>query len=192
MSTPTAAAPRMQRPETVRLMVAAWWAALGLEFLHQILQAWLMVLSRDELTAQMRRQFEERGTGIPEELLPMAVIGGIGLSAFVAISLLTLLAIMLGVVQRGSKRAGFGRRLLFAFSIYFGLRIFLVFMARPSGSSVPETLFVFDGMVQILVGVAAVIGAILSTKKETLDYTGELEQLRALEEEARKRQESKK
>ncbi len=40
-----------------------------------------------------------------------------------------------------------------------------------------------DGTVQILVGVAAVMGLIFSVKEETLDYTGELEEMRKLEQE---------
>ena len=103
-----------------------------------------------------------------------------------------LLAFLLRSLANRSKRAGTSRRVWFAFSIYFGFRILLTFMVTPAGADVPDWLFAADGMVQILVGVAAVLGLIFSVRAETLDYTGELEQMRELEKELEQAQREKK
>ena len=103
-----------------------------------------------------------------------------------------LLAFLLRSLANRSKRAGTSRRVWFAFSLYFGFRILLTFMVTPAGADVPDWLFAADGMVQILVGVAAVLGLIFSVRAETLDYTGELEQMRELEKELEQAQREKK
>ena len=103
-----------------------------------------------------------------------------------------LLAFLLRSLARRGKRAGTSRRVWFAFSLYFGFRILLTFMVTPAGADVPDWLFAADGMVQILVGVAAVLGLIFSVRVDTLDYTGELEQMRELEKELEQAQREKK
>ena len=95
-------------------------------------------------------------------------------------------------IQNNASAAGTGRRLWFAFSLYFAFRVLIVFMSSPAGASVPDWLFVLDGGVQILVGVAAVMGLIFSSKEEVLEYTGEMEQMRQMrkEMEEQRRQEN--
>ena len=68
----------------------------------------------------------------------------------------------------------------------------IVFISSPAGASAPDWLFLLDGAVQILVGVAAVMGLMFSTKEEVLEYTGEMEQLRQMrkEMEEQRRQEN--
>ncbi|MDN6246433.1 MAG: hypothetical protein L0J38_07865, partial [Corynebacterium casei] len=91
-----------------------------------------------------------------------------------------------------SKHAGTARRMLFVFSLYFTFRLFLVFMTRPAtGTNSPDWLYVVDGSLQILVGVAAVLVLVFSSREETLEYTGEMEKLRQFEQEQKKLQEQR-
>ncbi|WP_296089414.1 hypothetical protein [uncultured Corynebacterium sp.] len=177
-----------KRPETVVYMLWLWLGVVAGETVHQILNVVLTLLNHDVLMAQAKQMVEstsggEDGEEVSDSLIEMAAYGSVALSAAIAIGVLVLLLFLLKSLAGPSKRAGTSRRIWFAFSIYFGFRILLTFMVTPTGADVPDWLFAADGMVQILVGVAAVLGLIFSIKPETLDYTGELEQMRELEKE---------
>lgn len=177
-----------KRPETVVYMLWLWLGVVAGETVHQILNVVLTLLNHDVLMAQAKQMVEsasggEDGEEVSDSLIEMAAYGSVALSAAIAIGVLVLLLFLLKSLAEPSKRAGTSRRIWFAFSIYFGFRILLTFMVTPAGADVPDWLFAADGMVQILVGVAAVLGLIFSIKPDTLDYTGELEQMRELEKE---------
>jgi len=177
-----------KRPETVVYMLWLWLGVVVGETVHQILNVVLTLLNHDVLMAQAKQMVEsasvgEDGEEVSDSFIEMAAYGSVALSAAIAIGVLVLLLFLLKSLAEPSKRAGTSRRIWFAFSIYFGFRILLTFMVTPAGADVPDWLFAADGMVQILVGVAAVLGLIFSIKPDTLDYTGELEQMRELEKE---------
>ena len=177
-----------KRPETVVYMLWLWLGVVAGETVHQILNVVLTLLNHDVLMAQAKQMVEstsggEDGEEVSDSLIEMAAYGSVALSAAIAIGVLVLLLFLLKSLTGPSKRAGTSRRIWFAFSIYFGFRILLTFMVTPTGADVPDWLFAADGMVQILVGVAAVLGLIFSIKPDTLDYTGELAQMRELEKE---------
>ncbi|ERS43477.1 MULTISPECIES: hypothetical protein [Corynebacterium] len=177
-----------KRPETVVYMLWLWLGVVAGETVHQILNVVLTLLNHDVLMAQAKQMVEsasggEDGEEVSDSFIEMAAYGSVALSAAIAIGVLVLLLFLLKSLAEPSKRAGTSRRIWFAFSIYFGFRILLTFMVTPAGADVPDWLFAADGMVQILVGVAAVLGLIFSIKPDTLDYTGELEQMRELEKE---------
>ncbi|KAA8727943.1 hypothetical protein [Corynebacterium phocae] len=173
------------RPQTVHLMLTAWLAAAGGEVLHQVLQIVISLFNRDALIAGIKTSFEDSSNpllasdALLEVTASMAIFG----SALLSMAVVGLLMFMLTKLATQHKWAGSARRLWFAFSIYFGLRLFFVFSAVPGGSKAPEWLIVGDGMVQILVGVTAVMGLLFSMKEEVLDYTGELAQIRKMEKE---------
>ena len=169
-------------------MLWLWLGVVVGETIHQILNVVLTLLNHDVLMAQAKQMVEsasggEDGEEVSDSFIEMAAYGSVALSAAIAIGVLVLLLFLLKSLAEPSKRAGTSRRIWFAFSIYFGFRILLTFMVTPAGADVPDWLFAADGMVQILVGVAAVLGLIFSIKPDTLDYTGELEQMRELEKE---------
>jgi len=79
------------------------------------------------------------------------------------------------LIHRRSKFAGLARRMLLVFGFYFGFRILMLFMATPGGNDVPVAMYLVDGAVQIIVGVAAVLGLIFSFREEVLKWTGEID-----------------
>ncbi|TRX60343.1 hypothetical protein [Corynebacterium hiratae] len=185
-----------KRTESVSLMLKVWTVALVLEVVHLVLSIVLTLLNRDELFAQARKTAEsaaeKSGQDVSDAFVQLVGYGSVAFSSLISLAIVVLLGIMLGFIHKNSKAAGTGRRLWFAFSLYFALRVLIVFISSPAGASVPDWLFLLDGAVQILVGVAAVMGLMFSTKEEVLEYTGEMEQLRQMrkEMEEQRRQEN--
>ena len=181
------AAKNHKRTEAVSLMLKVWTVALILEAVHLVLSITLTLLSRDELFAQARSTAEsaaERsGQEMTDSFVQIVGYGSLVLSSLISLAIVVLLGIMLWMINSNTKAAGTGRRLWFAFSLYFGFRLLIVFFSSPAGANVPDWLFVIDGAVQILVGVAAIMGLIFSTKEEVLEYTGEMEQMRQMRKE---------
>lgn len=181
------AAKNPKRTEAVSLMLKVWTVALILEAVHLVLSITLTLLNRDELFAQARSTAEsaaERsGQEMTDSFVQIVGYGSLVLSSLISLAIVVLLGIMLWMINSNTKAAGTGRRLWFAFSLYFGFRVLIVFLSSPAGANVPDWLFVIDGAVQILVGVAAIMGLIFSTKEEVLEYTGEMEQMRQMRKE---------
>ena len=176
-----------KRTEAVSLMLKVWIVALMLEAVHLVLSITLTLLNRDELFAQARSTAEsaaERsGQEMTDSFVQIVGYGSLVLSSLISLAIVVLLGIMLWMINSNTKAAGTGRRLWFAFSLYFGFRVLIVFLSSPAGANVPDWLFVVDGAVQILVGVAAIMGLMFSTKEEVLEYTGEMEQMRQMRKE---------
>ncbi|MDO5033109.1 hypothetical protein [Corynebacterium sp.] len=175
------------RPESVQNMLLMWLGVVAGEALHLIFSVVMSVLNRNQLMAQARQTAEDAAKE-GEEAMSDAMVSAIGygslaLSTLISLSILVLLSVMLWLLRKNGKSAGMARRLWFFFSLYFGLRIIIVFMTSPGGSDIPDWLFFLDGCVQLLVGVAAVLGLIFSTREPTLEYTGEMEQMRQLQKE---------
>lgn len=181
------AAKKPKRTEAVSLMLKVWTVALILEAVHLVLSITLTLLNRDELFAQARSTAEsaaERsGQEMTDSFVEIVGYGSLVLSSLISLAIVVLLGIMLWMINSNTKAAGTGRRLWFAFSLYFGFRLLIVFFSSPAGANVPDWLFVVDGAVQILVGVAAIMGLMFSTKEEVLEYTGEMEQMRQMRKE---------
>ena len=181
------AAKNPKRTEAVSLMLKVWTVALILEAVHLVLSITLTLLNRDELFAQARSTAEsaaERsGQEMTDSFVQIVGYGSLVLSSLISLAIVVLLGIMLWMINSNAKAAGTGRRLWFAFSLYFGFRVLIVFLSSPAGANVPDWLFVVDGAVQILVGVAAIMGLIFSSKEEVLEYTGEMEQMRQMRKE---------
>lgn len=176
-----------KRTEAVALMIKVWLCALILEAVHLILSVVLTMFNRSELFAQAEETAEQAAQSTGQELsdsfVQLVAYGSVAFSSFISLAIVVLLGIMLGLLNSNSSAAGTGRRLWFAFSLYFGFRVLLVFFTSPAGANVPDWLFVLDAGVQILAGVAAVMGLIFCSKEEVLEYTGEMEQMRQMRKE---------
>lgn len=183
MSTPTPEASEAKRPETVQLLLQVWLAVVILEVVHQLLGGGLTLFNREALLGAARTTAQEAGENLPDAVIEMTAYGSLVLSTVISLIIIAILAWMLRVLAKNTKRAATARRLWFVFSIYFAMRLLLVFIATPAGSDAPDWLFLIDGAIQILIGVAAITGIIFCTRQETLDYTGELEQMRQMEKE---------
>ena len=172
-------------PESVYYMLRMWLLAVVLEAIHQLLTVIIGFTNVDGLVSLVQKQLEDSDQPLSEPLARVAAYGSIVVGGLIALAIVGVLLWMLHILRKRTKRSGIARRIWFAFSIYFTLRLLLTFLATPAGSKAPDWLIMLDGMLVILTGVAAILGLIFSLRRDTLDYTGELEQLKQLEREQR-------
>lgn len=164
------------RPETVRLMLLLFAVAVGGEVLHQILNVIIGVMDPSALLAAAREAMtEEQAAELGEGAVTTSVYASMFLAGALGVAIMGLLAFMLVLINRRSRHSGLARRMLLVFGFYFGFRLLLLFAATPGGSDVPVAMYLVDGSVQILVGVAAVLGLVFSFRQETLRWTREID-----------------
>ncbi|PWC02704.1 hypothetical protein DF222_00155 [Corynebacterium yudongzhengii] len=163
-------------PESVLLASACWAAAVGLELLHQILSVIMGFIDPADLQAAARDAGAEEQLPVDaEQAVDLTVTASILLMGLLNVAIVTVLAVMLWLFVKKHRFAGGGRRLLMVFSLFLALRGLLVFAAQPAGTHVPEPLILLDGSLQLIIAVAAVLGLIFANQRETVEYTGELE-----------------
>lgn len=163
------------QPESVRLMVWLFSFAVGGEVLHQILTVIITFIDPSALIATAKDRMDpQQLETIGDTGVRVAAYGSVLLMGAVSLGIMGLLVWMIFALWRQSRFAATARRMLLVFGFYFGFRVMLLFMVTPGGTDVPVALYVVDGIVQILVGVAAVMGVFLTFKEDTLTWTREL------------------
>lgn len=168
--------PKREMPETIRLLLLLWSLAIGGEVLHQILNVVISLIDPSPLLAMAREGLsDEEIADLGEATVTASAYSSVILIGLMGLLIMGLLAWGLTLIKRRSKHAGTARRLLLFFGIYFGIRILLVFMAPAGGGDVPVIFYLVDGSLQILVGVAAVLGLIFSFRIETMRWTREVD-----------------
>ncbi|QPK79415.1 hypothetical protein G7Y31_01455 [Corynebacterium lizhenjunii] len=183
---------KSQRPEAVDYLLGLGLFVLGGEVVHQGLQVATSLFNRHIMVGQLSKSLAERGTEYPQAFMDLASYAAIAGTTMFSLLIIGLLAWMLALLRTPQRHSGTARRLWFAFSLYFTFRLLMVFLVAPAGADAPDWLYVLDGSVQILVGSAAAMLVYFTSKEDTLNYTGELEQLRKLEAEQRRELERRK
>lgn len=161
-----------QRPELITYLIGIWTFMVGAELLHQILSVIMSLVDPSALKAAAR-ETAEQSPEVPEAAFTLSVYFSIGIMALITLAIVGLLVWMLVLFAKQHKWAGYARRLLSIFSLFFALRMLLVFLSTPAASGVPVWVFAVDGMVQIALGVAGILGLIFANKEEALAWTGE-------------------
>ncbi|AGF71426.1 hypothetical protein [Corynebacterium halotolerans] len=162
-------------PESVRLLILLWAGALAGEALHQILNVVMSLIDPSALLAAARETVDtEQAPEVADALITTSAYSAVVVAAVIAVAIVGLLAWMLTLIRKRSRHAPMARRLLLIFGFYFGIRTLMLFMVSPGASDVPLALYLFDGSLQILIGVAAVLALIFGARRETLQWTGEL------------------
>lgn len=186
MSTPTPPVPvtapgapapeETKKPDAIRLLLLLFAVAIGGEILHQVLNIIIGLMDPSALIAAARENLSaEEAEQISDGRIRLTVFASVLLAGGLGLVIMGLLAFMLSLINRRSKHAGLARRMLMVFGFYFGFRILLLFMASPGGNDVPVVMYLLDGSVQIIVGVAAVLGLLFSFRPETLKWTREVD-----------------
>lgn len=158
-----------KRPEAFTLGIGAWILALSVEAIQQILNVVGTAMDNNALLTETKRMAEDRGTELTDgqatvlTYISMAFVGLLGL-AIVAI----LFYFVRKIATRG-KNADSLRRLLALFGGYLLFKALLVTFSPPTGN-LPVAFYAVSGVAQIIVGVAAVVGAVLLGKKESADW----------------------
>lgn len=158
-------------PEAVRYMLAAWTVMIGGELLHQILAVAASVIDPSALR-EVAKERATKGDGeVSEALMNASVYGSIFIMALLQLGIILLFVFALRAVQKQAKWAENARRLLQIFSVFFALRMLTLFMMVPASTTVPTALFGVDGVIQIVLGVAGVMGVIYSVDKDSVAWT---------------------
>ena len=158
-------------PEAVRYMLAAWTVMIGGELLHQIFAVAASVIDPSALR-EVAKERATKGDGeVSEALMNASVYGSIFIMALLQLGIILLFVFALRAVQKQAKWAENARRLLQIFSVFFALRMLTLFMMVPASTAVPTALFGVDGVIQIVLGVAGVMGVIYSVDKDSVAWT---------------------
>ena len=91
--------------------------------------------------------------------------------ALLQLAVLVLLAFALRTVKENGSWARNARRLLQIFGGFFGLRMLSLFFMLPSSTTLPVAFYAFDGVIQIILGVAGVMGLIYAMDKDAVAWT---------------------
>ncbi|WIM68019.1 hypothetical protein QP027_01055 [Corynebacterium breve] len=159
-------------PETVRYLVWVWTFAVAGEAIHQILTIVAALVDPAALRASAKEAAKDNEM-VTDSVLNLSVYLSIAFMASITLVIIGILVWMLVVFAKRQKWAGYARRLLFLFSIFFSIRLLTVFLTTTGGSSVPVALILVDGIIQIAVGVAAACGMYFASQQEALKWTGE-------------------
>ena len=153
-------------PEAVRYMLAAWTVMIGGELLHQIFAVAASVIDPSALREVAKERAKNSDGEVSEALMNASVYGSIFIMALLQLGVILLFVFALRAVQKQAKWAENARRLLQIFSVFFALRMLTLFMMVPASTTVPTALFGVDGVIQIVLGVAGVMGVIYSVDKD--------------------------
>lgn len=149
-------------PEAVRYMLLSFAVMIGGELLHQLLVVISAALDPAPLREQAREQAKAAGEEISDTMINVGIYGSIAVMALIQLLVILLFVFALRAVRRQAKWAPNARRLLQIFGVFFALRMLTLFMMSPASASVPVALYGADGVVQIILGVAGVLGIVYS------------------------------
>ncbi len=159
------------QPETIRLAVQLWAATVALQLVHLVLNVIMLIIDPSGLQAAARESAAARDVEeVTTEMIQGSVIGSVVIMTLINLLILGLLTWGLVTVNRRGRRAGSARHLWLVFSIYFALQAATVFALSSAGSAVPDFLFLLDGSLQILAGVAAVTGLVFASRSDSLNW----------------------
>ncbi|MHC2850497.1 hypothetical protein ACUXOC_001970 [Corynebacterium mucifaciens] len=158
-------------PEAVRYMLTCWAVMIGGELLHQIMTVIASVLDPSALREVARERAKNSDGEVSDALVNASVYGSIFLMAVLELGIIVLFVFALRAVKQQAKWAPNARRLLQVFSGYFALRMLALFMVAPASTAVPEAFFGADGVIQIILGVAGILGIVYSMDKSAVAWT---------------------
>lgn len=161
----------MKAPENVQLTVRLWAAAAFGQLLYLVLNVVSVLVDPAPLIAAAREAAEAQDS---EQITEDVIVG----SAYSSLALLTLLQLLVlgllvwGVraIHRRAKHAPNARRLWYVFTFYFVLQAITTFALQPVGDATAQTLFLISGSVQILTGVAAVVGFVFARREDVTTW----------------------
>ena len=140
------------------------------ELIHQILTVAAVVIDPSELVAAAKQAAKARGEEVPDSVVNASMWGSVAIATVIQLAIIALFVLALIALQKQKKWAPTARRLLQVFSVFFALRGFAVFVTRPASSAVPLAFYAVDGVVQIILGVAGVLGLFYASQKDSSDW----------------------
>lgn len=158
-------------PEAVRYMLTCWAVMIGGELLHQIMAVVASVVDPSALREVAKERAKNSDGEVSDALMNASVYGSIFIMAVIQLGVILLFVFALRAVQKQAKWAENARRLLQIFSGFFALRMLTLFMMAPASTALPTAFFGTDGVVQIILAVAGILGIVYSLDKAAVAWT---------------------
>lgn len=158
------------KPEAVRFMLGCWAVMILGELLHQILTVISVIIDPSALKESARQAAKARGEEIADAAMNAGVWSSVFNMAAIQLLIIGLFAAALIALQNQKRWAPSARRLLQVFSIFFVIRGLTLFVMRPVSTAVPIAFYAFDGVIQIILAVAAGLGVFYASQKESRDW----------------------
>ncbi|MBP3089320.1 hypothetical protein EML15_09225 [Corynebacterium sp. sy017] len=159
-----------QKPESMRDGERLWLLVFAGEIIHAVCSAILAWHTRGVSRKQVR-ELLPAGMHYSDKLLDLSLAISIFLNLCLSLVVLSLFFWAYRSVVTSGKYALRSRRILNFFAVYLAVRAFFVFF---SGSLTPTTIPIyftaFDGCVQILIGVGAIMALVFFNQKEVQSW----------------------
>lgn len=154
--------------ETLQLLFKVWAVMIGLELIHQIFNVVMTFMDPAALRAVAAEQ--ATAEGLSESMVDATVVAATLVMGLINLIVIAILAWMVVVVKKHTKRTPTAFMLLTIFSFFFMLRTLMLFFASPGAMDIPIALYAVDGCIQILIGVSAGIAYALSRSDESIKW----------------------
>lgn len=167
------AGPRPEKgamPEAVRYMLACWAVMIAAELLHQLLTVISVVIDPAPLKESAKQAAKGQGDVLSDTTLNAGMWATVVVAALIQLAIIGVFAAGLSAVSSQKKWAPRARRMLQIFAVFFAIRAVALYVALPTSTAIPVVFFAVDGIIQIVVAVAGVLGVIYSSQKESRDY----------------------
>lgn len=157
------------KPEAMVLGIGAWMLALGLEALQQVLNVAASFFDMGSLRAQTVKLAQERGQDLSDSMITGLTVTTLIFSGLLGLIILGIIFYFVRKVATRGKNAESLQKLLSFFGGYLLFKAILITFTPPTGN-LPVAYYAISGALQIIVGVAAVVGAILINRKESVEW----------------------
>lgn len=158
------------KPEAVRYMLACWAVMIAGELLHQLLTVISVVIDPAPLKESAKQATKGQGDALSDATLNAGMWATVVVAGLIQLAIIGVFAAGLSAVSSQKKWAPGARRMLQLFAVFFAIRAAALYVALPSSTAVPVAFFAADGIIQIILAVAGVLGVIYSSQKESRDY----------------------
>lgn len=158
------------KPEAVRYMLACWAVMIAAELLHQLLTVISVVIDPAPLKESAKQAAKGQGDVLSDTTLNAGMWATVVVAALIQLAIIGVFAAGLSAVSSQKKWAPRARRMLQIFAVFFAIRAAALYVALPTSTAIPVVFFAVDGIIQIVVAVAGVLGVIYSSQKESRDY----------------------
>lgn len=157
------------KPEAMVLGVGAWFVALALEGLQQLLNLGASFFNMGRLRAQVVKIGEQQGQEWSDSMITAVSVSALVFSLVLSLAVLGAIAYFVHKVNTRGRNADSLQQLLSFFAGYLLFKAIMVTFTPPVGD-LPVAYYALSGVLQIVVGVSAVVGAVLINRKESVDW----------------------
>lgn len=157
------------KPEAMVLGIGAWVVAVVLEGVQQLLNLGASFFNMGRLRSQVVEMGKEQGQELTDSMVTVLSVSALLISLLLSLLVLGAIGYFIYKVSTRGKNADSLQKMLSFFAGYLMFKALMVTFTPPAGG-LPAAYYAVSGSLQIIVGVAAVVGAVLINRKESVDW----------------------